>query len=423
MEVTLNYGRTGLKVRVPDDRLAGVLRLRPLPPLPDPAEAVEDALRSPLGTPPLEEIARGRKNAVIVLCDVTRPVPNELLLRSLLTTLHRAGLSRDQITLLIATGLHRPNEGEELEEMIGAEFAREYRVVNHEGRNDDSHADLGATRSGTPVHIDRTFVEADLKILTGLVEPHLMAGYSGGRKVVCPGLGSWRTVSVLHSPRFLEHPACTAGRLTDNPLHRELVEIARMSGAEFIVNVTLDGERRVTGVFAGELEAAHLAAVAKVEEAAKVPIPGPADVVLTSSAGYPLDTTFYQCVKGMTGAMPAVKPGGTMVLAASLTEGIGGPEFTDRLLAGESMAHLMDEILASESVTIDQWQIEEMGIVQRRAKVMCYSDGLNSDMLRRCHVEPVENVESAVAAALDAHGPDSRLYVIPEGPYVTPVVG
>ncbi|MBW3623690.1 MAG: nickel-dependent lactate racemase, partial [Armatimonadetes bacterium] len=278
MEVTLNYGREGLTVRVPEERLAGVLRLRPVPPLPDPAAAVEDALRSPLGAPPLEEIARGRKDAVIVLCDVTRPVPNELLLRPLLETLHRAGLSREQITLLIATGLHRPNLGAELEEMIGADLAREYRVVNHAGRDDDSHADLGFTQSGTPVMIDRTYVEADLKILTGLVEPHLMAGYSGGRKVICPGLGSWRTVSVLHSPKFLEHPACTAGRLAGNPLHRELLEIARMAGVDFVVNVTLDSERRVTGVFAGELEESHRAGVAKVEEAAKVPIPEPADV-------------------------------------------------------------------------------------------------------------------------------------------------
>ena len=422
MEVSLSYGRTGLKVQVPEDRLAGILRLRPVPPLPNPPAAVADALRKPLGSPPLEEVARGRKNAIIVLCDVTRPVPNELLLRPLLETLHHAGLSRDAITLLIATGLHRPNEGAELEEMIGADLARDYRVVNHAGRDDASHADLGKTKRGTPVLIDKTYVEADLKILTGLVEPHLMAGYSGGRKVICPGLGSWRTVRILHSPSFLEQPACTAGRLADNPLHHELLEIAEMAGVDFIVNVTLDSDRRVTGVFAGEVNAAHLAGVARVEEIARVPIPAPADVVLTCGAGYPLDTTFYQAVKGMTGAMPAVKPGGTMVLAASMSEGIGGPEFSEKLLGGESMAQLMGDILASEEVAIDQWQIEEMGIVQRRAKVMCYSDGLDADTLRRCHVEPVANIEAAVAEALDAHGPHSRLYVLPEGPYVTPVV-
>jgi nickel-dependent lactate racemase len=422
MEVTLNYGRNGLKVQVPDERVAGVLRLRPVPPLPDPSAAVADALRSPIAAPPLEEIARGRRDAVIVLCDVTRPVPNELLLRPILETLHRAGLSRERITLLIATGLHRPNAGAELEEMIGAEIARGYRVVNHAGRDDVSHADLGFTRRGTPVWIDRTYVEADLKILTGLVEPHLMAGYSGGRKVVCPGLGSWRTVSVLHSPKFLEQPACAAGWLEDNPLHHELVEIARMAGVDFIANVTLDGERRVTGVFAGELEAAHLAAVAKVEEMSRIPIPAPADVVLTTSAGYPLDATFYQSVKGMTGAMPAVKPGGTMIVAASLSEGVGGPEFTETLHGSPSLDEIVERILCTDEVAIDQWQIEEMGIVRRRADLQFYSDGLDADTLRRCHVEPVESVERAVADALDTHGPDSRLYVIPEGPYVTPVV-
>jgi nickel-dependent lactate racemase len=422
MKVTLRYGRAGLTVQLPEDRVAGILRMRPVSVLSHPEEAVWDALRSPIGSAPLEEIARGRKNAVIAVCDVTRPVPNALLLPPLLETLHRAGLSRDAITILVATGLHRPNEGEELAEMIGSDLAREYRVVNHAGRDDATHADLGTTKRGTPIFIDRAYVEADLKILTGLVEPHLMAGYSGGRKVICPGLGSWRTVSVLHSPAFLEQPACTAGRLADNPLHHELLEIAGRAGADFILNVTLNEARQLTGVFGGDLKAAHLAAVARVDEAARIPINEPADVVLTSSAGYPLDTTFYQAVKGMTGAMPAVKPGGTMVLAASLTEGIGGPEFTDRLLQGQSMARLMDDILSSDTVGIDQWQIEEMGIVQRRANVLCYSDGLDAETLRRCHVDPIASVEEGVERALSAHGPNAKLLVIPEGPYVMPSV-
>jgi nickel-dependent lactate racemase len=420
MEVTLSYGRAGLTVQLPEDRVAGILRMRPVAPLSAPEKAVEESLRSPIGSPPLLEIAKGRKNAVIVVCDVTRPVPNALLLPPLLETLHRAGLSRDAITILVATGLHRPNEGEELAEMIGAALAREYRVVNHVGRDDSTHADLGTTKRGTPIRIDRTYVDADLKILTGLVEPHLMAGYSGGRKVICPGLGSWRTVSVLHGPAFLEQPACRAGRLSDNPLHHELLEIAGRAGADFILNVTLNEARQLTGVFGGDLEKAHLAAVARVDEAARIPIDQPVDVVLTSSAGYPLDTTFYQAVKGMTGAMPAVKPGGTMVLAASLTEGIGGPEFTDRLLAGASMDLLIEDILASEAVSIDQWQIEEMGIVQRRAKVLCYSEGLDAETLRRCHVGPVASVEEGIAQALAAHGPNSKMLVIPEGPYVMP---
>jgi nickel-dependent lactate racemase len=420
MEVTLSYGRTGLTVQLPEDRVAGILRMRPVTPLSDPEGAVWNALRSPIGSSPLQEIANGRKNAVIVVCDVTRPVPNTLLLPPFLETLHRAGLSRDAITILVATGLHRPNKGAELAEMIGTDLAHDYRVVNHVGRDDSTHADLGTTKRGTPILIDRAYVEADLKILTGLVEPHLMAGYSGGRKVICPGLGSWRTVSVLHSPSFLEQPACRAGRLADNPLHHELLEIAGRAGADFILNVTLNEARQLTGVFGGDLEKAHLAAVARVDEAARIPIDAPADVVLTSSAGYPLDTTFYQAVKGMTGAMPAVKPGGTMVLAASLTEGIGGPEFTDRLLQGQSMARLMEEILSSETVGIDQWQIEEMGIVQRRANVLCYSDGLDAETLRRCHVRPIDSVEEGIAQALSAHGPNAKLLVIPEGPYVMP---
>jgi nickel-dependent lactate racemase len=420
MEVALRYGRGHLTVRVPDERLAGVLRMRPVAPIADPETAVRDALRSPLGSPPLREIARGRKNAVIVLCDVTRPVPNALLLRPLLETLHEAGLSRDSITLLIATGLHRPNEGAELEEMIGADLAREYRVVNHAGRDDASHALLGETRRGTPVWIDRTYVDADLKIVTGLAEPHLMAGYSGGRKVICPGLGSWRTVRVLHSPKFLEHPACAVGHLDDNPLHHELLEIARMAGADFILNVTLDDARRVTGVFGGELERAHLAAVRRVDEAARIPLSEPSEVVLTTSAGHPLDATFYQSVKGISGALPAVKPGGTILVAASLSEGVGGPEFTQGIFRRDDLPTLMEDILATDAPEIDQWQIEELGIASRRARILFHSDGLDAETLRRCHVDPVASVEEGIARALAEQGPDSRLLVIPEGPYVLP---
>jgi nickel-dependent lactate racemase len=423
MEIPLRYGRSHLRVRLPEDRVAGVLRMRPLAPLADPEGETRRALLNPIGTPPLKEIARGKKRAVIALCDVTRPVPNPLLLRPLLETLHEAGLSRDSITLLIATGLHRPNEGAELEEMIGAELVRDYRVINHDGRDDDAHADLGVTRRGTPVFIDRSYVEADLKIVTGLAEPHLMAGYSGGRKVVCPGLGSWRTVRVLHSPSFLEHPACAPGRLDDNPLHLELVEIARKAGVDFVLNVTLNEMREVTGVFGGELERAHLAAVGRADEAARIPVERPADVVLTTGAGYPLDTTFYQSVKGISGALPALKPGGTLIVAASLSEGVGGPEFQRTLFRRNRLGDLMEEMLSSEEVEIDQWQIEELGIARRRGDILFYSDGLDAETLGRCHVRPIDSVEEGVSRALAAHGPDSRLLVIPEGPYVLPYVG
>src|SRR6516165_8570304 len=247
MQITLDYGRTGLDVTLPDDRLiAPPLSIRDAPPLADPAAAIAAAIRTTIGTKPLAEIARGKKSACVVVCDITRPVPNKLILPPLLKTIEDAGVPREAITILVATGLHRPNEGDELVELVGAEVARTYRCENHFGKDRDSHDYLGTTPAGVPVWIDKRYLAADLKITTGLIEPHLMAGYSGGRKVICPGIVGLETVKVWHGPRFLLHPRADCGILDGNPVHEENTRIAQMAGCDFIVNVCMDGERRVT---------------------------------------------------------------------------------------------------------------------------------------------------------------------------------
>src|SRR5437764_6224671 len=331
MRVTLDYGRTGLEVELPDDRVVGPLAIRPAPPLADPEAAIADALRNPIGSRPLAELARGRRNACVLVCDITRPVPNRLLLPPLLRTLEEQGIDRRHILILVATGLHRPNEGAELEELVGPEVARHYRVENHHGKAREEHDFLGTTPNGVPVYLDTRYVRADLKITTGLIEAHLMAGYSGGRKVICPGIAGLDTVKVWHGPRFLEHPKADAGIVEGNPVHDENTRIAKMAGCDFIVNVCIDGKRRVTWVGAGDMVRAWEEGVRFCREAVKAGVPRPCDVVVTSSAGYPLDTTWYQAVKGLTGAMPIVRQGGTIVMAASLTEGLGSAEFRRQL--------------------------------------------------------------------------------------------
>ena len=241
---------------MPDEHLVGPLEIRPAPPLADPARAVAAALLEPTGVPPLSELAAGKKTACVLICDVTRPVPNALILGAILPTLEAAGVPRDGITILIATGLHRPNLGAEIAELVGPKIAAKYRVENHYGKDLASHADLGVSPRGVPIYIDTRYVGADLKIATGLIEPHLMAGYSGGRKLICPGIAALETVRVWHGPQFLEHPKADCGILEGNPVHEENTWIARRAGCDFIVNVTLDGDRRVTGVFAGEMELA-----------------------------------------------------------------------------------------------------------------------------------------------------------------------
>jgi nickel-dependent lactate racemase len=422
MRVTLDYGRTGLDVDLPDDRVVGPLAIRPAPPLADPAADLEKALARPTGTPPLAELARGRKNACVLVCDVTRPVPNRLILPPLLRTLEAQGIARKDVLILVATGLHRPNEGAELEEMLGPEVVAGCRVENHHGKVLAEHDYLGETPSGVPVWLDSRYLRADLKITTGLIEPHLMAGYSGGRKVICPGIAALETVKVWHGPRFLEHPRADCGLLEGNPVHEENTRIAKMAGCDFIVNVCLDGQRRVTWVGAGHMERAWEEGVRFVENVVRVPVTAPVDVVVTSCAGYPLDTTWYQAVKGLTGALPIVKRGGTIILAASLSEGLGSPEFQHLIRDNPDLKAFKRRILGKDYFVMDQWQLEELAKVVERCKVKVVSGGLSPQTLRQCHVEPAATVEQAVADSLAEYGPAARVAVIPKGPYVLPYV-
>ena len=422
MRIALDYGKTGLEVEIPDANLVGPLGLRAVEPLPEPEKALAAALANPIGSPPLVELARGKRSACVVICDITRPVPNEFLLRQILPTLEQAGIPRDKILVLIATGLHRPNLGDELVELVGSEIASRYRVENHYGRNLAEHTFLGNSPRGVPAWIDSRYVTADLKITTGLIEPHLMAGYSGGRKLVCPGIAALETVKVWHGPDFLEHPLADCGVLNGNPVHEENSRIARMAGCDFIVNVSLDKDRRITSLVAGDMEKAFLKGVEFVESVCKVTIPEPCDVVVTSSAGYPLDTTFYQAVKGLTGVLPIVKQGGTIIMAASLSEGIGSPEFRRLFTENANVEMFMQRILGKDYFVLDQWQLEKLAHVCRKAKPRFVTTGLTPDVLSQLFVDSAPSVEQAVAEALATYGPSARIAVVPKGPYVLPVV-
>ena len=302
--------------------------------------------------------------------------------------------------ILVATGLHRPSTPAEKEEMLGAVIASGYRVEDHYGTRLEEHTLVGTTPRGIPGWIDTRYVQADLKIATGLIEPHLMAGYSGGRKLICPGVAALETVKRWHGPELLEHPNADCGILEGNPVHEENTRIARMAGCDFIVNVTLDSHRRVTSVVAGDMEQAFLEGVRFMEGVCRAIVPEPVDVVVTSSAGYPLDTTFYQAVKGLTGCLPIVKQGGTIILAASLTEGLGSPEFQSALHDHASLDAFMQRILGKDYFVMDQWQVEELAKVRRKATVKIVSDGLPAEVLASCHVEPAASVEAALADAL-----------------------
>jgi len=426
MRVNLAYGKTGLQVDLPDRSVRHVLEMPQLPPVTDPQAAMATALAEPIGTAPLAELAAGRRDAVIVVSDITRPVPNSVLLPPLLQVLIEAGLDPENILILVATGLHRPNTDEELAEMLGPQVMDcGCRIENHQARDTGSHVAVGVTSQGTAARVDRRYLEADLKILAGLVEPHLMAGYSGGRKSICPGLTDADTIMAFHRSELMEAPLGVSGNLQENPVDREAWDVTRLAGgADFMLNVTLNQRREITGIFAGDLALAHRQATAHALRQCAVQVPKPVDIVITTAAGYPLDLTFYQGIKGMDAAAPIVKPGGTIIIAQENAEGIGGPEFERRLLGTTDLHHLIRRALAEDIREIDLWQLHKLELVLRKARVLNYSTGLSREVQSRLFVIPVDSVEAAVADCLAEYGPDASIAVMPDGPYLlTSVAG
>jgi nickel-dependent lactate racemase len=421
MRVSLAYDRATLPVDLPDDRHVDILEKRPVPAIADPHAALRNALQTPIAAAPLTEMARGRRDAVIVLSDRTRPVPNAEIVPPILDALFDAGLPREAVALQIATGLHRPNRPDELREMLGSEIARNFEIVQHDARDLDAHVDLGRTEEGVPIWIDRFYLQRDLRILTGLIEPHLMAGYSGGRKAVCPGLAAVPTMKVAHGPELLEGHV-GPGIVEGNPLHAALVEVLRRAGADFLVNVALDRERRIAGVFCGDPERAHEAGMGFVADECSVEIEAPADLVVVSGGGDPLDATFYQAIKGIAHASGIVKPGGFILLCAALSEGVGSPSFEELLRECGSPSGFERRVRDEDFFAIDQWMVQHLCQAHRRARVLLYSDGLPSLGDRDLLVERVDAPETGVARALATCGADARIAVLPQGPYLIATV-
>ncbi len=415
MRLWMDYGKSGLEVEFPAGATLDAIESPRAAPLENAETALREALAGPIEAAPLADLARGKRNAVVVISDKTRPVPNGLVLPPILATIEAAGIPREAIEILVGTGLHRANTPGELVEMTSPEMVERYRVRNHDARNAAEHRHLGRTRRGTEIWIDSGYLVAELKIVTGLIEPHLMAGFSGGRKGVAPGLAGVDMMRTLHGPEMLEDHI-GPGILEGNPFHEELVEIARRAGVDFLVNVAVDRQRRLTGVFAGDLVAAHEAGVRAVEEHVRVDISRPADVVVTSAGGYPLDGTLYQSIKGLIAALNVVKRGGTIILAAEISEGVGSAEFRRLLSEMRSGDQLMETIRRPGFFAIDQWMVQHLCQVLRKAEVTIVSSGL--DPAACPFVTTAPSVPAALGRALAKHGPGAHIAAIPEGPYV-----
>lgn len=420
MRVHLDYGSRGLDVDVPDAPTV-VVTPRHLPPLDDPDAALRDALRRPTAGAPLASLVASGQRVAISVCDITRAQPRERMVRALLEALPQT--APDDITILVATGTHRANTPEELARMLGPDLVARYRVVNHDARDEAALVALGATSRGVPVWLNRHWVEADIRITTGFVEPHFFAGFSGGPKMVAPGLAGLATTLVLHDARHIGHPRATWGVTEGNPVHDDVREIARMTGVTFALDVALNRDQAVAQVFSGDLLAEHAAACAHVQATAMCPVEGRFDVVLTSNSGYPLDQNLYQAVKGMSAAAAIVKPGGTIICAAECRDGVPGHGPYGRLLRERRTP---DELLAMVEAPgfaeQDAWQVQVQALIQRRARVLVKADGLSHEQLRAAHFEPVTDVGIAVREALGAAGAGATLAVLPHGPQTIPYV-
>ncbi len=420
MRVSLAYGKHGLQVDLPADRTT-VIEPRFVPGLDDEQGSIAEALRSPIACSPLASLVTPQDTVVIVFPDQTRAMPNERVLPPILREL--AHVPDGQITLLNATGLHRENTPAELEHMLGASIANRYRVINHRGFADDELTCLGPTPSGGEAWLNKTYLAASKRIITGFIEPHFFAGFSGGPKMVCPGVGGHRTIMHAHSAPFVGHPLATWGITHGNPIHDEIRFVAALAPPTLSVSVTLNKLHQVTGVFAGDMFASHDRGCAFVKETAMQPVGEPYDIVISTNSGYPLDLNLYQTVKGMSAAAQIVRPGGVIIMAAECSQGFpNGSQFQRQLASAPSMASALHSIEHTTTTVPDQWQVQVQAIVQRTARVYLHTDGLTDANVRQAHLIPTASIEETVDQLLREMGPATRIAVLPQGPQTIPYI-
>jgi nickel-dependent lactate racemase len=420
VEVDLAYGRGGLRVVLPADRTT-VITPVPQRAAADPARTLRDALRHPVAGSPLRERIRPGQSVAVSLCDATRPQPRPAMVAALLAEL--AGIAGpDALTLLVATGTHRANTGHELRTMFGDDIVDTMRIVNHDSRDPAVLRDLG-TVNGVPVRLNRHWVDADFRITTGFVEPHFFAGFSGGPKLVAPGLAGLETVLTLHDARRIGDEHAVWGVCEGNPVHDDIRAIAASTGVDYAFDVVLNRRQEIVAAFGGDILPMHAAAREAVRAMSMRPVDGLYDVVVTTNSGYPLDQNLYQSVKGMSAAATVVKPGGLIICAAECADGFPDHgSFRDVLASAPTPRALLTAIEARTETVPDQWQVQILARVLSRARVGVHTSGLTDAQLRTAHLFAVPDIAVAVGAELARRGPDARVCVLPDGPQTIPYV-
>lgn len=419
MQIRLAYGRDGLNVDVPEENCSVVEPVY-VPGIPDERSALLDVLRHPVGTSPLRELVKSSDTVAIVVCDITRPIPTERILPPVLEEL--AHVPADQVVILVATGSHRGNTVPELEEMLGRDIGRDYRIVNHTAFERETLRYLGDTSTGIPIWLNRQWLDADIRVAIGLVEPHLFAGFSGGPKLVAPGVAGIDTIMGIHSAELVGHPRSIWGVIDDNPMHAVIRQIAHRTGVHFTLNVIVNKEHRVVRTYAGELNASHWAACQEAKRIVMRPVPEPFDVVITTNSGYPLDLNLYQTVKGISAASLIVREGGVIICASECSDGIPEHGEYKRILASfPNLDQFLERVYSPDYHVMDQWEVQVQAQIQRKATVYLKSS-LPDEEARAAHVLPIRSVEETLDMVLKSMGKDARVCVLPEGPQTIPYV-
>lgn len=419
MKARLPYGKTWLGIDLPDDARVTVVEPRHVEGVSDQAGAVRDALRRPIGSPPLRELVKTSDRVGIIFNDITRATPYPIILPVLLGEINH--VPDNQIILFNATGTHRANTEAELQGMLGEQIAGRYRIVQNDATDRNSHVKMGTTVRRNDVWIHREFVECDVRIPTGFIEPHFFAGFSGGAKAIVPGLALLETVQRNHSTKNLDSPNARWGITRGNPLWEELNEAAAMAQPTFLLNVALNRDKQITRVFAGNLDKAHAEGCVFVKETAMVPVAEPFDIVITSNSGYPLDLNLYQAVKGMSAASEVVKEGGSIIIAADCWDGIPDHgEYGQLLRDAESLESLLETIRAPGFEVQDMWQAYIHALICLKADVYLYTHNLTDDQIKGALLRPCHQIEATVGQLLQKHGGNATICLLPEGPQTIP---
>ncbi|MDR1316491.1 MAG: nickel-dependent lactate racemase [Spirochaetales bacterium] len=421
MKIKLAYGKTGLDINLPDTAGVNVIEPEFVPACADQKGAVTDSLRKPIGTPALAQMVKKTDTVAVVFSDITRPTPNHIIIPAILEELERAGIPKDRITLFNSTGTHRLNTDEEIAGMLGKDIVRDYRIIQNDARAEGMHVVAGTTKSGNVVKIQKDFFACSFKILTGFIEPHFFAGFSGGGKAVMPGMAHLDTVMRNHNAINIDDGRAVWGVLDGNPIRSEVNEAASMARPDFLINVTLNRDKAITASFAGDWTQAYLAGTAFVKKTTMVRTDRLYDLVITSNSGYPLDLNLYQAVKGMSAAAKVVKPGGAIIIAFEGWDGIPAHgSFGKILLDAKNFDDMLTRIRSEGFMMDDQWQAQILALIAKKADIYVYTTGLSEEQISGAHLKYCTSVDSAARDILAGAGKNAQVCVLPEGPQTIP---